>query len=205
MTPLARVLHAEALKMKRTLALKMVILAPATVVVLVLLMAVNAPFSTINRTGNGKEWASLARVALLFWVALMMPLYLALEAALLAGLDHADNKWKSLLARPVPRWTWYAAKLIVLVAMLAASTAIHPLGSRWPSSSNPGGCRSVFPGPRKKLGCRLPGCSPAARRFCRPAATAPQDARLAASAIAQKGRENRNKYRTDCSSARPRP
>jgi lantibiotic transport system permease protein len=124
MKPLARVLHAEALKMKRTLALKMVVLAPATVVVLVLLMAVNAPFSTINRSGNGKEWLSLARLALLFWAALMMPLYIALEAALLAGLDHADNQWKSLLSRPVPRWTWYAAKLIVLIAMLAASTAI---------------------------------------------------------------------------------
>jgi len=53
-----------------------------------------------------------------------MPLYVALEAALLAGIDHSENQWKSLLARPVPRWTWYVAKLIVVVAMLATSIVI---------------------------------------------------------------------------------
>ena len=121
---LGRVLHAEALKMKRTIALKMVVLAPAAVVLLVLFMAANAPFSTIRRGGAGREWAGLTQLTLLFWAALMMPLYIALEAALVAGLDHAENQWKSLLARPVPRWTWYIAKLIVVVAMLGASTAV---------------------------------------------------------------------------------
>jgi ABC-2 type transport system permease protein len=54
----------------------------------------------------------------------MMPLYITLEAALIASLDHAENHWKSLLARPVPRWTWYVAKLIVVVFMLTASTVV---------------------------------------------------------------------------------
>ena len=121
---LLRVLHTESLKMKRTIALKMVILAPVAVVLLVFLMAANAPFSTIRRGGAGREWAGLMQLTLLFWAALMMPLYIALEAALVAGLDHAENQWKSLLARPVPRWTWYVAKLIVVVAMLAGSMVI---------------------------------------------------------------------------------
>jgi hypothetical protein len=119
-----RVLQAEALKMKRTIALKMVVLAPAAVVLLVFLMAESAPFSTIRRGGTGQEWASLTRITLLFWAALMMPLYIALEAALVASLDHSENQWKSLLARPVPRWTWYVAKLMVVVAMLATSMVI---------------------------------------------------------------------------------
>src|SRR5205823_6456322 len=79
-----RVLHTEALKMKRTIALKMVVLAPAAVVLLVLLMAANAPFSTIRRGGTGREWAGLTQLTLLFWAALMMPLYIALEVALVA-------------------------------------------------------------------------------------------------------------------------
>jgi hypothetical protein len=54
----------------------------------------------------------------------MMPLYITLETALIAGLDHSDNQWKSLLARPVPRWTLYVAKLIVVVLMTAASTFV---------------------------------------------------------------------------------
>jgi hypothetical protein len=121
---LLRVLHTEWLKMKRTIALKMVVLAPVIVVVLVFLMAANAPFSTIRRGGAGGAWAGLTQVTFLFWAALMMPLYIVLEAALVAGLDHSENQWKSLLARPVPRWTWYIAKLIVVVTMLAASTVI---------------------------------------------------------------------------------
>ena len=121
---LLRVLHAETLKMKRTMALKMVVLAPAAVVLLVFFMAANAPFSTIKRGGPGREWAGLMQLTLLFWVALMMPLYIALEAVLIAGLDHSENQWKCLRARPVPRWTWYVAKLIVVVAMLACSIVL---------------------------------------------------------------------------------
>src|SRR5205809_6202072 len=58
----------------------------------------------------------------------MMPLYITLETALIAGLDRSENQWKSLLARPVPRWTLYVAKLIVIVAMTAASTLALPCG-----------------------------------------------------------------------------
>jgi len=53
---------------------------------------------------------------------LVMPLLITLETALVAELDHSENHWKSLLARPVPRWTLYVAKLLVVVAMTAAAT-----------------------------------------------------------------------------------
>jgi len=125
---LLRVLYAESLKMKRTIALKMVILAPAAVASLVFFMAVNAPFSTIRRGGSGGEWAGLAQNTFMFWAALMMPLYITLEAALVAGLDHSENQWKALMARPAPRWTWYVAKLIVLVLMLTASVTVLEFG-----------------------------------------------------------------------------
>jgi len=121
---LLRVLHAESLKMKRTIALKMVVLYPMVLVLLVLFMASQAPHSTINRNGRGGEWVSLARLNLRFWAFLMLPLYIALQTALVAGLDHSENQWKSLLARPVPRWTLYVAKLLVAVAMCAASTLV---------------------------------------------------------------------------------
>jgi hypothetical protein len=119
---LLRVLHAEMLKMKRTIALKMVVLCPAVIVLLMFFVSSQAPFSTLNRNGISNEWTTLARSNLRFWAFLMMPLYIALQTALLAGLDHSENQWKSLLARPVPRWTFYVAKLLVAVAMTAAST-----------------------------------------------------------------------------------
>jgi lantibiotic transport system permease protein len=121
---LLRVLQAETLKMKRTIALKMVLLAPAAVALLVLFVASQAPFSTLHRSGVSNEWIGLERLALLLWGLLMMPLYTTLETALVAGLDHSENQWKSLMARPIPRWTWYFAKLIVVTAMTAASTVV---------------------------------------------------------------------------------
>jgi len=118
------VLHAEMLKIKRTIALKMVVLAPAVVVLLVFFIVSQAPFSSLRRNGIKNDWVGLENLALFFWALLMMPLYVTLESALVAGLDHAENHWKSLLARPVPRWTFYAAKLIVVMAMMAVATLV---------------------------------------------------------------------------------
>lgn len=125
---LKRVLRAEALKMKRTIALKMVVLAPLAVVLLTIFMASQAPFSTLRRNAATDDWTALARLNFQFWGLLMMPLFITLQTALIAGLDHADNQWKALLARPVPRWTFYAAKLVIVLAMTAASAALLAVG-----------------------------------------------------------------------------
>ncbi len=122
---LRRALNAETLKMKRTIALKMVVVAPVAVVLLTLFMASQAPFSTLRmRNTSVDAWRALTRVNLQFWGLLMLPMYITLQTALVAGLDHADNQWKALFARPVPRWTVYVAKLAVVTAMAAASAAI---------------------------------------------------------------------------------
>lgn len=123
-----RVLSAEALKLKRTIALKMVVLAPLAVVLLTIFMASQAPFSTLRRSPASDDWKALARLNFQFWGLLMMPLFITLQTALIAGLDHADNQWKTLLARPVPRWSFYVAKLLVVMAMTAASAAILAIG-----------------------------------------------------------------------------
>jgi hypothetical protein len=120
---LLRVLHAEALKMKRTIALKMVLIAPLAVGLLILFVASQSPFSTLRRDPTGNAWLALAGLNLLIWASLMLPLFITLESALMAGLDHAENQWKNLLARPIPRWTFYVSKLLMLMALTAASTA----------------------------------------------------------------------------------
>src|SRR6058998_3335618 len=121
---LKRALHAETLKLKRTIALKMVALAPLAVVSLTVFMAASAPFSTLHHGSTNDDWRALARVNLQFWGLLMMPLYITLQTALIAGLDHSENQWKAILARPVPRWTVYVAKLLVVVVLTAASSAV---------------------------------------------------------------------------------
>ena len=114
-------LHAEVLKMRRTLALKMVPLAPLVVISLTVFMVASAPFSTLHPETAHDDWKAFIRLNLLFWGFLMMPLYITLQTALLAGLDHTENQWKAILARPVPRWTVYVAKLLVLSALTIAA------------------------------------------------------------------------------------
>ncbi|MGH9582432.1 MAG: ABC transporter permease [Bryobacteraceae bacterium] len=114
--------------MKRTIALKMVVLAPVAVVLLTLFMASQAPFSTLRmHRAAADPWRALSRVNLQFWGLLMLPMYVTLQTALIAGIDH-DNQWKALFARPVPRWTTYVAKLAVVITMAVASAAILVAG-----------------------------------------------------------------------------
>jgi hypothetical protein len=122
---LLRALSAESLKLKRTIAVKMVVVAPVAVVLLTLFLASQAPFSTLHKGNRAIDaWGALSRVNFQFWGLLMLPLYVTLQTALIAGLDHTDNQWKALFARPVPRWTVYVAKLIVLLLMVMVSAGI---------------------------------------------------------------------------------
>lgn len=54
----------------------------------------------------------------------MLPLFVALETALLAGLEHSGNNWKHILALSVPRSSVYLAKLFWSIAIVARSHAI---------------------------------------------------------------------------------
>ena len=122
------VLNAEMLKLKRTIAVPMAVLAPVLITLFAFVMGANASFSTLNRNGSTREWAMLTDLSLLFWAGLMLPLLITLETALLAGLEHSESQWKSLLARPLPRWNFYAAKLLVSLALATASTGLLVVG-----------------------------------------------------------------------------
>jgi len=65
---LFHVLNAESLKLKRTIAVPMVVLGPALIAFFVFLMGANAPFSTLNRNGVDGEWAALIRMSMRFWL-----------------------------------------------------------------------------------------------------------------------------------------
>lgn len=112
------------LKLKRTFALKMVVLAPLAIICLTVFMASQAPFSVLRMRAAEDDWRALSKVNFQFWALLMMPLYITLQTALIAGLDHSEHHWKALLARPVPRWAIYLAKLLIVVAMAIASGVV---------------------------------------------------------------------------------
>lgn len=114
---LLRALHAESLKLRGTLVLWMSVVAPGLVgLVVVLQLLVNPPNAALQPL---EAWTRLCYGMLGLWAFLMLPLFVTLEAALLAALEHGGQKWRHLLALPLRREAYYLAKLIMLAALLA--------------------------------------------------------------------------------------
>lgn len=124
MNALLRALSAESLKLRGTLALWMCLVTPLTVVVLYVLQLTLSDYGKRTPLPPADAWRMFAQSVLVLWTLLMLPLFVTLEAALLAGLEHANQQWKHLLALPVPRSVHYLAKLIALIAMLALATGL---------------------------------------------------------------------------------
>ena len=78
-------------------------------------------------------WNRLSYGILALWSFLMLPLFVTLEAALLAQLEHATFQWRRWLALPLPRGVHYLAKLGALAALLLAAQVVIvvlvPLGA----------------------------------------------------------------------------
>lgn len=120
--PLAAALAAEALKLRRTVALRMCLVTPAVVVTLCVLQF---GLTELKVGQSGAEaWKGFAGASFALWAFLMMPLFVTLEAALLAGIEHSDRQWKHLLALPVPRAAHYLAKWVALTVLVFGTALV---------------------------------------------------------------------------------
>jgi hypothetical protein len=117
---LIRVLHAETLKLKRTLAFRMIFVAPLLVAALQFMVVWNQ-----RRPGaDFNLWEMISKASLSIWAIFMLPLLITLETALINGVEHGEKQWKHIFALPVPRHAVYAAKFLTALALAAASTLI---------------------------------------------------------------------------------
>lgn len=123
MTALATTLRVESLKVKRTLALWMVFIAPLIVVALQVALILSRIEYFVADTAEA-AWRGYCLNMITLWSLLMLPLFITLEAALLAQLEHSEKHWKQLYAQPVPRWSHYAAKFGVLLLLTALSMVV---------------------------------------------------------------------------------
>jgi lantibiotic transport system permease protein len=121
------VIATEAAKLKRTLALGMTVIAPMTIVILYFLVGL-AGAGGVSRPGSD-GWVFLTRNTVQLWTLLMLPLFITLETSLLAGLEHTERNWKFLLSLPIPRWTVYVAKLIVVIGLIWLAHAVLVAGT----------------------------------------------------------------------------
>jgi len=117
---LIRVLHAEILKLKRTLAFQMIFVAPLLVATLQFFVIWNQR----RFSDNFDLWETISRGSLSVWAVFMLPLLITLETALINGVEHGEKQWKHIFALPIPRQAVYTAKLLIAQALAAASTLI---------------------------------------------------------------------------------
>jgi hypothetical protein len=122
MPALARALSAEVLKLRGTLAAWMCLIAPALVVTLYVLQMSFMQYGARPVPPGDQAWNLFAQSAMVLWALLMLPLFVTLQSALLAGLEHGADRWKHLLALPLPRSAHYLAKTLVLAGMVAVAT-----------------------------------------------------------------------------------
>lgn len=122
MTDLWRALTAEWLKLRRTLALAVAFVAPFAIVLLQVGAALSRETSLTAYVSDGETvWQTFIRQNMNWWSLLMLPLFVTLETALVAGLDHAGDHWKQLFALPIRRGAVYAAKYLIGMALVGLS------------------------------------------------------------------------------------
>ena len=115
-----RMLHAELLKLKRTIAFRVIFVLP----LLVALLQFFALWRTRKIGADFKLWETLPTNMLAIWAVFMMPLLITLVTALLNGIEHSDRQWKHIFALPIPRHTVYLTKFVVAQALIAVSTLV---------------------------------------------------------------------------------
>jgi ABC-2 type transport system permease protein len=110
---------AEVLKLKRTLALWMALLAPMVIVALQFCMVLRVPPQRLK----AGLWPAI-QSGVMGWSILMLPLTAALLTALLNGIEHREGNWKLMFALPVPRWSIYAAKVVAAHALIVLASLV---------------------------------------------------------------------------------
>jgi lantibiotic transport system permease protein len=120
---LLRALHAELLKLKRTLAFRVIFVLPLLVALLQFFIVLRT-----KKFPTGFDlWHTIGTSSFQIWAVFMMPLLITLETALLNGIEHSDRQWKHIFALPVPRHAVYVSKVIVAQGLIFISTLILSL------------------------------------------------------------------------------
>jgi ABC-2 type transport system permease protein len=109
-------IHAELLKLRRSLALLLCLAAPACVVVMMTL-------SALDRDGV-VPLAGMALNAAALWSFAMLPLSVTALSVLMAQMEHGPRTWDHLLTLPGARPRVYLAKAIVMLGLVAAMEAL---------------------------------------------------------------------------------
>jgi ABC-2 type transport system permease protein len=109
------VVHTEFAKLRRSLALLLCIAAPTMVALLAAVM--------MMEWKKTEQWQTFAMQSAAMWSFFMLPMTVTALTVLIAQIDHGPKTWNHLLALPIPRWRFYAAKAFVVAFLVAGMSA----------------------------------------------------------------------------------
>lgn len=113
---------AETLKLKRTLALRLAVVGPLALIALNGVVAYQRGPASFRGAEN--VWHQTMHEVFYFSSIMMLPLFIALQATLVAEVEHGSAGWKHLYALPIPRWAVYAAKQLAALALIGLSVGL---------------------------------------------------------------------------------
>lgn len=119
---LFRVLQAEWIKMRRTLALGLTLLIPLALVLLEFAVDMQQGINAIP--GDVDSWLWISQSLMVFWSLVVLPLFVTLETALLGNMEYRNQTWKKLYTLPVPRWMVIFAKQVIALVLVALSCLV---------------------------------------------------------------------------------
>ncbi|GLQ20415.1 ABC transporter permease [Algimonas porphyrae] len=117
----ARLLQAEWLKLRRSLIWLLILAVP----LMVFLLGV-----AIIATGNSTDqWDMLAMSGAAIWSFFLLPMTATALTALVAQLEHGARGWSYMLALPHRKTAVFAAKAVIVLAVMALISALVALAN----------------------------------------------------------------------------
>lgn len=116
---LLRTLAMERIKIKNTLVPWLALFAPLFVV----FVALVAAYVDGDRFyGPGiNPWTNFSGHILVGWALFVYPVYVSLQSALYAAVEHQNRAFAYLYSQPIPKWSIYAGKFLVLTGLVGLS------------------------------------------------------------------------------------
>lgn len=131
----------ELQKLRGSLALLVVVAAPALPGLLVML--------ALLANDRAASWTDTYRFALSLWALFLAPMVIAAFTVLTAQIEHRGHGWDHLLALPIARWRIFVAKIVVTFAAVVIMTVLVlgfvSLGTFLGSAMGPGVPEEAFP------------------------------------------------------------
>lgn len=117
------ILSAELLKLKRSIALQMVLLIPLLIILLMVGTLLNKHPENYNR----EMFQSMLRSVYVSWLILVLPMFMAIETGLISGSEQASGQWKHIFCLPIPRGKILFAKWLVGIGVMLGANLVLAL------------------------------------------------------------------------------